>query len=65
MMTLKITMKLDNAAFEPDQGPEVARILRKLAFDVDGCATIKHAGKGRVIRALNGDKVGLVEITGD
>lgn len=34
-MTLKITIKMDNAAFEPSQEIEAARILKKVASEVE------------------------------
>jgi hypothetical protein len=45
-MKLKIEIKMDNAAFEPDNGTEAARILRKLADEMDGgnypaCSIVK------------------------
>jgi hypothetical protein len=35
-MKLKIEIVMDNAAFDPDNGTEAARILRKLADEMDG-----------------------------
>ena len=64
MPTLKITIKMDNAAFDPE-GPEVARILRKLANllarEWDG----RHIGDGEqeLLRDLNGNTVGEAKVT--
>ena len=56
MFTLKI--KTDNAAFE-DAGPEVARILRDLARQLEG-ETGEASGR---LRDLNGNTVGEYRLT--
>ena len=54
----KLTIETDNAAFAYDAGPEIARILRKLA---------DYTERGMVdndtinLRDYNGDKVGVAE----
>lgn len=35
-MKLKVEIKMDAAAFSPDNGEEAARILRELADEMDG-----------------------------
>jgi len=55
-----LTIKTDNEAFQPDAGPELARILRGLADDLD-------AGSGNITAAplfdANGNRVGAVTLT--
>lgn len=55
-MKLKIEIRMENAAFADENGIEVARILRKLADDVDN-NTIEF---GSFVYAYdsNGNKVG-------
>ena len=36
-MKLKIEFNLDNAAFNPYPSEEIARILKELAGDIEGC----------------------------
>ena len=60
-MTLKIEIDLDNAAFEPDAGSEVARILRALADKVSGCH-LTVAGGAINLRDINGNRVGGARI---
>lgn len=61
-MTLLIYMDLDNAAFEEDPRPEVARILFKLA-----CYFKDRAWKAEEfsLRDINGNTVGRVEFVED
>ena len=56
-MTLTITITMDNAAFDPEPGPEVARILRKLADQLED-----NVEKVSALRDINGNKVGEVEV---
>jgi hypothetical protein len=59
-MKLQLAIKLDNAAFEDDnRGPEIARILRKLADSIerDNGAT-GMAG----LYDIDDNRVGAVEI---
>ena len=53
MVTIKI--KTVNGAFEDGKGREVARILRKLADDVEDCEAYQWS-----LFDLNGNKVGEV-----
>lgn len=60
-MTLKIEIKMDNAAFGPCNGTEIARILEKICvrwYDED-------IGDGESIRLLdlNGNHVGEARVT--
>lgn len=59
-MTLKITLTMDNAAFEPDPGIEVARILRALA-DRAEVESIED-GRRMVLRDFNGNSCGKAEV---
>lgn len=61
-MTLKIEINMDNAAFEPDSGTEAARILRKLAADIDGYNYPVDKALRRLLD-VNGNAVGTAEIT--
>lgn len=61
-MELKIAMCCDNAAFEGQNGgSEAARILRRLAAEMDGDAL--EDGE-RTLRDINGNKVGLATVSG-
>ena len=58
-MRYTIKIDLDNAAFEPSKGHEVARILRELANDVEQFAFTKASGGVRFpVRDVNGNRVG-------
>jgi hypothetical protein len=61
MPTLKITIKMDNAAFEECAGEEAARILRDVASYLDG----KHLVPSDTapVRDLNGNTVGEAKVT--
>ena len=67
-MKLVVTIDMDNAAFEPCSGDEVARILRQLArlFDHEDTATqlatVAHEG-GLPVRDVNGNRVGTAVVT--
>lgn len=61
-MTLKIAIELDNAAFVPDCGPEVARILRQLATMADRELITRTRGLVTVVRDVNGNSCGKVEV---
>jgi hypothetical protein len=57
--SLKLEIRCNNAAFEDDAGAEIARILRKLATDVEGL--IRYTAKGTytgALRDINGHTVG-------
>lgn len=60
-MKLKITIDLDNAAFEPASGTEAARILRALAERLDGDNL--RAKDLRPLRDLNGNRVGEAKVS--
>jgi len=58
-MKLQLAIKLDNAAFEDDnRGPEIARILRKLADEFEEYGHPHFDG----LYDINGNRVGAVEI---
>lgn len=69
-MRLTVTIETGNAAFEPDPNQETARILRKLAQNID--AELFRKGPhlppdlenvdGHKLRDLNGNTVGQVEV---
>jgi hypothetical protein len=61
-MTLKITIKMDNAAFEPDNGTESARMLRELADLLDG-TNLSCTFELRGLRDINGNRVGEAKVT--
>jgi uncharacterized protein (UPF0297 family) len=57
MKEIKITIKTTNAAFEHDKQAEVAKMLRKIADDLE------HKSYAPVtINDINGNKVGTIEI---
>ena len=57
-MKAKIEINLNNDAFQPSAGPELARILRNLANDLD-----EHPDAyGIVVADINGNSVGHFEI---
>lgn len=60
-MKLKITITMDNAAFEESAGTEAARILAELADGLDG----KQLPMGVSIRLAdsNGNHVGEAKVT--
>ena len=60
-MKLTIEIKLDNAAFEGDNGIEIARILRKLAAGMDG--TFYTSGDSGDLRDHNGNTCGKWKVT--
>lgn len=65
-MKLKIEIKMDNAAFDPYAGTEVARILRKLADKIDG-DPVNGVGLGYGLTAnlldSNGKPCGKAKVT--
>jgi hypothetical protein len=58
MFTLSI--RTDNAAFEPERGSEVARILRHLADRLEGCGHYPNTGR---VKDGNGNTVGEFTLT--
>ena len=61
MPTLRITIKMDNAAFSTESGTEAARILRRLAEDLEGRACQPEGWA--TLRDLNGNTVGEAKVT--
>jgi|TARA_Y100000310_G_scaffold150484_1_gene149931 hypothetical protein len=57
-MKAKIEIELDNDAFQPSAGPELARILRNLANDLDEYPDACEI----VVADINGNSVGYFEI---
>ena len=60
-MKLKIEIKMDNAAFEPDNGTEAARILEKLA--VRWRDESLAVGESCRLLDVNGNCVGEAKVT--
>ncbi len=60
-MKLKITIDMDNAAFDGDSGTEAARILRKTADTIDGLDLAQ--GETLSLRDINGNAVGEAKVT--
>jgi len=56
-MELRIRIAMDNAAFEDNASQEAARILRKLADQIDGDRYF-DAGNERHLMDINGNNVG-------
>jgi hypothetical protein len=56
MATFKLEIHADNAAFDPDPTPELARLLRELADKVETYGKVGYPF-GR-LRDLNGNQVG-------
>jgi hypothetical protein len=61
-MKLKIEIKMDNEAFGETSGDECARILRRLA-EMDLASVQIPAEFHRVLRDINGNKVGEAKVT--
>jgi hypothetical protein len=55
MKSIKIYIETENAAFYPDPGREVARILRKMADEIE-------VGGVSTPMDINGNKIGKVEL---
>jgi hypothetical protein len=63
-MNITITINTDNAAFHEDySGVEVARILRKLADEMETAAYDQDESCGHPLMDYNGNKVGRYEVT--
>ena len=59
-MKLKIEIRMDKAAFEPEQGTEAGRILRELATLIKG----EIPSPNRIgLFDINGNRVGEAKIT--
>lgn len=65
-MDLTIRIDCDNAAFDEDNlGPEVARILRGIAAQVEGAREVDiDTLKTLPLHDINGNKVGTVRLAG-
>lgn len=61
-MKLKLHVEMDNAAFEDNQGGECARILRKLADQLDENPWL--GGLSTRLIDYNGNVVGIAETKG-
>jgi hypothetical protein len=61
MSELTIEMSLDNAAFEDDPAPEIARILRQLADKLEG----RGIDDEILLWDINGNRVGKAVIVMD
>lgn len=61
-MKLKITITMDNAAFEPENGFEAARILRDLAREIEGRGHVLPGFQSN-LREINGNRVGEAKVT--
>jgi len=63
MPTLRITIRMENAAFEDNEGAEVGRILRAYANHIDdGCAFDPYDAEA-VLWDVNGNRVGEAKVT--
>ena len=62
MPTLKIVIRMDNAAFEDNEGPEVARILRDYAAHIDDGCRFDAYDAEKTLRDLNGNTVGEAKV---
>jgi hypothetical protein len=63
-MKLKIEITMDNAAFVPAPGIEVARILRQVAESLDHEYAYSVGMYGATLRDYNGNTVGKAAVTG-
>ena len=61
-MELRVVVRMDNAAFEPESGPEVARILRELARRIEA-GELSGRGESRALRDVNGNTVGSARLS--
>ena len=62
MAKLTVEIELDGAAFHPDPGPEVARILETLAAAFQIALVVAPRGEPIAVRDINGNTVGQVTI---
>lgn len=60
MSELKINIELDNAAFDGDAGYEVARILRRMADELEAGPCLD--GYRNVLIDIKGNKVGMAVV---
>ena len=64
MAQLTVTLELDSAAFDPEPGPEVARILEYLADTFRDTLVIAPRGpEPLAVRDINGNTIGQVTIS--
>ncbi|MEE9149943.1 MAG: hypothetical protein V3U27_21405 [Candidatus Tectomicrobia bacterium] len=64
MAKLTIALELDSAAFDPEPGPEVARILGYLADTFRDTLVVTPRGpEPLAVRDINGNTIGQVTIT--
>lgn len=62
-MIVKIEIEMDNAAFDPDPGIEVANILLELVKNLRSCRVMLDApGETCKLRDCNGNTVGFVRV---
>jgi hypothetical protein len=59
-MKLRVTIQLDNEAFQPEAGSQVSRILRNLADSYDGRDLLP--GETFKLFDINGNHVGKAEV---
>lgn len=62
-MKLKIEITMNSAAFAPCPAPEVVRILRDLAGDIEGHLALSDGGDHETLRDVNGNAVGKAQVT--
>ena len=62
-MELRITVSMENAAFEDDRNDEIVRILRRLAMNIQEDAELT-AGYAVPLRDVNGNLCGIAKIVG-
>lgn len=53
-----ITIRTENAAFDPDPEPEIARILRELAIAIENDGLRDRY----ILRDINGNRVGVADV---
>ena len=61
-MYYRIEIAIDNAAFSPEPGPELARILRKLAHRIE-CSDEEGLKSTISLRDYNGNSVGTAALS--
>lgn len=60
-MTLTIKIEMDNEAFQPQSGTQVARILKRLAGEIDN--SILRNGHTYSLEDTNGNTVGKAKVS--
>lgn len=61
-MKLKIVITMDNEAFEPDNGPEAARILHLLADEMENGHFPASPHWVKPLKDRNGNEVGTAKV---